>query len=186
MPHIILQTTRLTLRRFTGSDEDAALILSINSQPEVLKYLHEPLLQNLAHAKKILQEVILPQYQHNLGRWAVHLNNTNEFIGWCGLKYRPNRDETDLGYRFLPLHWGQGYATEAAKACLQYAFHTLKLQKVTACAHVENLASLAVLQKTGMQYTGEAVIDECPVKCFVALNPLGVQTATDLPKSLGV
>lgn len=165
--HIILQTPRLLLRRFTNSDDDAALILHLNSQPDVLKYLHERTLTDVADAKNIIETVILPQYENNLGRWAVHLIETNEFIGWCGLKYRPERKETDLGYRFLPSAWGKGYATEAAKACLDYGFEKLFLSKINACAHEENLASLAVLEKIGMQYTNDELIDECPVKCFV-------------------
>ena len=165
----ILQTSRLILRRFNNDEADASLLLSLNSQPEVLKYLHEPLLQDLDHARDILQRIILPQYENNLGRWAVHIKESKEFIGWCGLKFRPERKETDLGYRFLPSAWGQGYATEAAKACLEYGLTTLQLERINACAHIENMASLAVLQKIGMQYTGDGIIDDCPVKCFVTV-----------------
>lgn len=168
--YLILQTPRLLLRRFTNSDEDAASILSMNSLPEVLQYLHEPLLRDIDHAKEILNGHILPQYQNNLGRWAVHLKETNEFIGWCGLKHRPERNEIDLGYRFLPSAWGKGYATEAAKACLDFGFETLQLEKINACAHIENIASLAILEKIGMQYTGDDIVDDCPVKCFEALR----------------
>lgn len=163
----ILHTSRLLLRRFELTDEDAALILNLNSKPEVLQYLHEPMLQDLDHAKEILKDIILPQYEHNLGRWAVHIKDSHEFIGWCGLKYRPERGETDLGYRLLPTAWGKGYATEAAKACLDHAFNVLQLESVNACAHIDNTASLCILQKIGMEYTGNEIIDECPVKCFV-------------------
>ena len=166
----IFETDSLYLRRFTDTDADAALILDMNSRPEVLQYLHEPLLQDINHAKEIMRNIILPQYNNKLGRWAVHLRSTGEFIGWCGLKFRPERNETDLGYRFIPAAWGKGYATEAAKACLHYAFSVLKLEKVNACAHVENIASLNILQKAGMLYTGDDLIDDCPVKCFVAVK----------------
>ncbi|MFT3979531.1 MAG: GNAT family N-acetyltransferase [Ferruginibacter sp.] len=168
---IILETPRLYLRRFTLSDEDAALVLHMNSQPEVLQYLHEPLLRDEAHAKEILATHILPQYEQQLGRWAVHVKATNAFIGWCGLKQRPERDdEIDLGYRFEPAAWGKGYGAEAAAACLEYAFAKLKLEQVNACAHVENKGSLRILEKIGMQYTHDDVIDDCPVKCFVAVK----------------
>lgn len=166
--NIILQTQRLILRCFTSSDADAALILSMNSLPEVLQYLHEPLLKDLDHAREILQTIILPQYENKLGRWAVHTKDNKEFIGWCGLKYRTEREDIDLGYRFIPSFWGKGYATEAATACLEFGFRTLQLEKITACAHIHNTASLAVLEKTGMQYRGEDIIDDCPVKCYEA------------------
>ena len=166
----IFQTSRLLFRRFVNNEEDAALILSMNSQPEVLKYLHEPLLQNISDAKDMLTNHILPQYENNLGRWAVFLKDGGQFIGWCGLKFRVERNETDLGYRFIPTAWGKGYGAEAAKACLQFGFSRLGLQVINACAHIENTASLSILQKIGMQYTHDDRIDDCPVRCFVALK----------------
>ena len=56
----------------------------------------------------------LPQYEHNLGRWAMHQKTDDAFVGWCGLKFRPELDEIDLGYRLHPNYRGRGYASEAA------------------------------------------------------------------------
>jgi [ribosomal protein S5]-alanine N-acetyltransferase len=168
--HIILETPRLILRRFTNSDADAGLILELNSDPEVLKYLHEPPLQDLNQAREILQHIILPQYEINMGRWATHLKDQKKFIGWCGLKYRPGRNEIDLGYRFMQTAWGKGYATEAAAAALAYGFEVLQIKTITASAHIHNTASLSILQKIGMKFIGEDIIDDCPVKTYEALN----------------
>ena len=162
--HIIFQTPRLTLRRFT--EADAPLIFALNSDPEVLKYLHERTLKDEEDAGKIIIDIILPQYANNLGRWAIHINNSNEFIGWCGLKYRPELKETDLGYRLFKNAWGKGYATEAAKATLDHGFNELKLPVITGRAHIENIASLKVLEKIGMQYIKDEIVDECPVKTY--------------------
>lgn len=167
--HIILQTPRLLLRRFTQAD--APLILSLNSDPEVLKYLHEPALESEEHALHIIRTIILPQYENNLGRWAMHIKDTNEFIGWCGLKYRPDIDETDLGYRIMQKAWGKGYATEAAQYTLDHGFKELDLKVITACAHIENLASVKVLEKIGMDFIGEAIVDDCPVRKYTKHNP---------------
>lgn len=82
---IILQTSRLLLRRFTDSEADATLIYELNKDPQVLTYLQEPVLKNKTQAHNILQKIILPQYKNDLGRWAIHLQKNNEFIGWCGL-----------------------------------------------------------------------------------------------------
>lgn len=166
MMHLILQTPRLYLRRFTLAD--APLIVQLNSRPEVLQYLHEPEVKDEAHAAEILTTIILPQYKNSLGRWAAHLKDTDEFIGWCGLKYQPEIEEIDLGYRFMPAHWGKGYATEAAKHTLEYGFNTLQLKTITGRAHIENTASLKVLEKIGMQYIKDEVVDHCPVKTFIA------------------
>ena len=64
--HTILETPRLILRQFT--EADACLVLALNSQPETVKYLHEPLLKTTEDGDNILVNVILPQYKNNLGR----------------------------------------------------------------------------------------------------------------------
>ena len=166
--HLILQTPRLYLRRFTLAD--APLVYQLNSKPEVLQYLHEPLVKDEAHAADVLSNIILPQYERNLGRWAAFEKDTDDFIGWCGLKFRPEMDIIDLGYRFLPQHWGKGYATEAAKYTIEYGLNGLHLPTITACAHIENTASLKVLQKIGMVYIKDDVVDDCPVKTFIITN----------------
>ena len=121
------------------------MILQLNSDPEILKYVHEPVLTTEEQARQILTDIILPQYKNNLGRWAIHTKNNNEFIGWCGLKYRPELNEIDLGYRLKKDAWGKGYATEAAKHTLDHGFNNLNLQLITGRAHVENIASIKVL-----------------------------------------
>ena len=163
--HIVLQTPRLYLRRFT--EADAPLLLQLNSNPEVLKYLHEPLLKTEEQALQVLQNIILPQYKNNLGRWAIHLKSTNEFIGWCGLKYLVDTDEIDLGYRLMQQFWGNGYAFEAAKHTMDYGFNQLHLKTIVGRAHVENTGSLKILQKIGMQFIKEEIVDNCPVKTFI-------------------
>ncbi|MEO7523766.1 MAG: GNAT family N-acetyltransferase [Ferruginibacter sp.] len=165
---IIFETPRLLLRQFTL--DDAGLILKLNSDPEVLKYLHEPIIADEEHAKEILTTIILPQYENELGRWATFTKENNAFIGWCGLKYRLELDEIDLGYRFIKAAWGKGYASEAASYSIEYGFNVLQLKSITGRAHVENIASLKVLEKIGMEYVSEEIVDDCRVKTYVAVN----------------
>jgi [ribosomal protein S5]-alanine N-acetyltransferase len=167
--NIVFKTSRLLLRQFTGTD--APLVQQLNSNPNVLKYLDEPPLETAEQALHILNTIILPQYKNNLGRWAIHVKTTNEFIGWCGLKYRPELDEIDLGYRLLQQHWGNGYAFEAAKHSLDYAFQQLHLKTIIGRAHIDNLASLKILEKIDMQFIKEEIIDDCPVKTYCIFNP---------------
>ena len=166
--HIILQTPRLILRQFTL--DDAGLLLALNSNPEVLKYLHESLLTTEDQAMHVLQNIILPQYKNNLGRWDIHLKNTNEFIGWCGLKYRTELNEIDLGYRLMKQFWGNGYAFEAAKHTVDYGFNQLHLKTIVGRAHIENAGSLRILEKVGLQFIKEEVVDNYPVKTFMRSN----------------
>ena len=168
--YIILETRRLFLRTFTM--EDAALIYQLNFDPEVTRYTGDPV-KNLQHAADILEQVILPQYTlYNHGRWAVHVKEGMGFIGWCGLKNRPERKEVDLGYRFLKSAWGKGYATEVAFACIKYGFEKLNLQRIVGRAMPENIGSLRVLEKCGMIYIGEDIVDNHPAKTYEILNPL--------------
>ena len=166
---IIFQTPRLILRQFT--EGDAPLILALNSDPEIVKYVHEPTLKTEEQAKKILLDIILPQYKNNLGRWAIHTKDNMDFIGWCGLKYRPELDEIDLGYRLMQKAWGKGYATEAAQHSLNFGFNNLNLKLITGRTHIENLASIKVLEKIGMDFIGEGIVDDCPVRTYTKSNP---------------
>ncbi len=166
--HIIFETPRLILRRFTP--DDAGLLLHLNSDPEVLKYLHEPLLETESRAREVIRDIILPQYELNLGRWAIHTKDDQQFIGWCGLKNLTERNEIDLGYRFLKHAWGKGFATEAASQTLKYGFEDLQLTKIIGRAHIENWASIHVLEKIGMQFVSEGIVDECPVRTYIAIS----------------
>ena len=166
---IIFETPRLILRRFT--QEDAQLILELNSNPEIVKYVHEPTLKTSDQAKKILLDIILPQYEKNLGRWAIHTKGNMDFIGWCGLKYRPELDEIDLGYRLVQKAWGYGFATEAARQSIDHGFKNLNIKIITGRAHIENIASCKVLEKIGMNFIGEGIVDDCPVRTYTKSNP---------------
>ena len=167
--NIIIETNRLLLRNFT--DLDAALIYELNLDPDVIRYTHDPI-KDLAHASEILEKVIIPQYVlNNHGRWAVHVRSTLEFLGWCGLKYRTELNEIDLGYRFKKEGWGNGYATEAAYASIQYGFEKLGLQRIVARAEIDNIGSWKVLEKCGMTYIRDEEVDGYAVKTYEIFTP---------------
>jgi RimJ/RimL family protein N-acetyltransferase len=167
--NIIIETNRLLLRTFT--QDDAALIYELNLDPDVTRYTHDPI-KDLAHASEILEKVIIPQYiLYNHGRWAVHVRSTLEFLGWCGLKYRTELDEIDLGYRYKKEGWGKGYATEAAWATIRYGFEEIGLQRIVARAEIDNIGSWKVLEKCGMTYIGDEEVDGYPVKTYEIFTP---------------
>ncbi len=167
--NVIIETDRLLLRTFTI--EDAPLIYNLNLDPEVIRYTLDPL-RDIEHAGEVLEKIILPQYAlYNHGRWAVHTKPGLEFIGWCGLKARPERNEIDLGYRFIKVAWGNGYATEAAYACIKYGFEKLHLRRIIGRAMSENIGSQKVLVKCGMKYIGEEVVDGHPAKTYEIFHP---------------
>lgn len=167
--NIIIETSRLLLRTFTVFD--APLIFELNLDPDVTRYTGDPI-QDIQQAEQVLEQIILPQYiLYNHGRWAVHVKPELEFIGWCGLKARPERNEIDLGYRFMKTAWGKGYATEAAYACLKYGFEKLNMQRIIGRAMPQNLASIRVLEKCAMQFIAEEEVDGHPATTYEAINP---------------
>ena len=167
--NVVIETERLLLRTFT--ELDATLIYELNLDPDVTLYTHDPV-KDITHAKEILEKTILPQYAlYNHGRWAVHLKPTLEFLGWCGLKYRSELNEIDLGYRFKKDHWGKGFATEAVYASIKYGFNKLNLQRIVGRAEIENIGSLKVLEKCGMTYIGDEEVDGYPVKTYEIYHP---------------
>ena len=167
--NVIIETNRLLLRNFTT--EDAKLLYELNLDSEVTKFTYDTL-KDLDHAQQVLEQVILPQYAlYNHGRWAVHLKHGLEFIGCCGLKFIPVRNEIDLGYRFIKNAWGKGYATEAAYACIKYGFENLNLQRIIGRAVQGNIGSLKVLEKCGMNYLGEEVVGGYLSRTYEILHP---------------
>lgn len=146
------ETARLEHRAF--HPDDATAFYALNGNPQVMRYTGEPLLGSLDEAREaITRHRDFETYGY--GRWACVLKSSQAVIGFCGLKYLPELDEVDLGYRFLPQYWGQGLATEACQASIEFAFGVLKLEQVIGLVLPENAASIRVLEKVGMSYEGE-------------------------------
>lgn len=145
----ILETERLFLRELTPEDADFAYHLNLD--PEVIRYTGDVAFADLEEARNFLKN-----YDHyrvyGFGRWGVLEKESGNLLGWCGLKYTPDLDEYDLGFRFFKKYWNKGYATEAAKACLELGFQQFQMERIVGRAMVKNNASIRVLQKIGMQY----------------------------------
>jgi [ribosomal protein S5]-alanine N-acetyltransferase len=145
----IIETNRLYLREL--SIDDAQNFYLLNADEEVIKYTGDKAFKCVDEAKTFLENYN-PYQKYGYGRWAVIDKSNDEFLGWCGLKFSPELEEVDLGFRFFKKHWNNGFATESAKACLNYGFENLQLNKIVGRAMEANLASIKVLEKTGMQF----------------------------------
>ena len=145
----IIETSRCYLRQLTI--DDASHFYELNSDPEVIKYTGDSAFESIESAQQFLQNYN-PYQEFGYGRWAVIDKKTNEFLGWCGLKYSTELNEIDLGFRFFKKYWNQGYATETAKACIEYGFNQLNLTKIVGRAMEANVASVKVLEKIGMTF----------------------------------
>jgi|GEM_PF-153803 len=151
MTDTIIETDRLILRRFVDSDVEA--VFEFNSHPEVVKYTGEVPLQSMDEAQKIISTIWHRDYDiQGYGRFAVVYKPDNKVIGFSGLKWETDIDNTDIGYRFLPEYWGKGIATESCIPLLKYGFKELGLHQILGLALPENAASSNVLQKIGMDH----------------------------------
>ena len=145
---IILETERLILREFKLSD--ARALFKLNSDPEVVKYTGDKAFKSIDEAKQFLSNYT--DYQINgYGRWAMITKLDHEFIGWCGLKLN-EESQIDLGFRIFRNHWNKGFASEAAKACLDYGFNHYGFKKIIGRVVSDNIASIKVLEKLGMKF----------------------------------
>ena len=145
----ILETKRTILCHLTP--EDAAIFYLLNLNPDVLKFTGDVPFQSIEEARIFLKNY--DQYErYGVGRLAVIEKESNKFIGWCGLKYSPEKREYDLGFRFFQSFWKQGFATETALACINYGFNAFSLPEIIGRAMTENIASVKVLEKIGMKF----------------------------------
>ncbi|RZK22928.1 MAG: N-acetyltransferase [Hymenobacter sp.] len=152
-----LTTERLVLRPMQLAD--APGLLELDRDPAVRRYLGGiggPLATSLAASEDIIRFIRAQYAANGIGRWAVLLRATGEFMGWAGLKLvagpvNEQRDFYDLGYRFRSCYWGRGYGHEAAQAWLAYGFGTLRLPRICAYADAENAGSRRILEKIGLR-----------------------------------
>jgi ribosomal-protein-alanine N-acetyltransferase len=147
---VFLETPRLILRTVTLEDIDA-VALNMN--------LDQPPISRLEAENKV--NWMLANHRQNAARKIVHLclaiihKDTREWIGWCGLDHLdPARPNPVLFYLLKEKYWGQGLATEAARAVLDYAFGEMNLPQVDSAAASDNFASVRVMEKLGMRSLG--------------------------------
>jgi len=150
---ILLETQRLILREFI--DDDSRLLFKLHNDPAVMKYIphKKPLDVPMERCEKFITHFI-SEYNKKpgYGLFATILKETNEFIGWSEINHLDNTEEVEIGYRYLKEFWGMGYATEAARALVEYGFNILNLDKLVGVAMADNKASTRVLEKAGMEY----------------------------------
>ena len=147
----IIETPRTILRRFTIKDVQD--VYELNSNTDVQKYTGDELVTSVERAKELITNTSFSDYnKYGYGRWAVVHKEDNKVIGFAGLKYLPEIDESDIGYRFLPDYWGRGIATEVSIPIIGYGFNQLDLPRIVGIAMPENIGSWKILEKIGLSF----------------------------------
>jgi len=168
MPGVILETARLILREY--EEVDAPHMFELNSDPEVLKFTGDISFQSVDHALQLITNYHAYK-EHGYGRWSCILKETQEYLGWCGLRKDNHGIDTDIGYRFHRRHWGKGYATESAAACVELGFKTFGLPQIIGRAKHEHVASIRVLEKLGLTHSHDGDSQGDWVAIYVKHNP---------------
>ena len=151
--HVILETERLILRRFTTDDVDN--LVELDGDPDVMLYINGGRVTSREEIATDYLPAFLAYYDRGIayGFWAVIEKSTGDFLGW--FHYRPGQDrphdEPELGYRFRKSAWGKGYASEGSIALIDRGFTELDVRRVVAWTMVVNTGSRRVMEKAGMR-----------------------------------
>lgn len=148
-------TGRLILRRWRP--EDRAPFAVLNADPRVCEFLPAPL--SKAESDSLADRIEEHFEQHGFGRFAVEERGTNAFIGFAGLSHpsfdAPFMPAVEISWRLDARHWGQGYATEAARAALAHGFSKLHLEEVVSFTVPANARSRRIMEKIGMYHDAQ-------------------------------
>ncbi len=151
---VTLETPRLLLRQWKESDRE--IFAALSAHPVVME--HFPSLLTREQSDAFVDKAQKGINEKGWGIWAVELKATGEYIGMVGLQpvadFLPFAPAVEVLWRLHYPFWGQGYATEAAKAAILFAFDTLGEDHVVAITALNNTRSEAVMKRLGMEYHG--------------------------------
>ncbi|MEP7080088.1 MAG: GNAT family N-acetyltransferase [Ginsengibacter sp.] len=152
MSPCIISTERLCLRKWIDSDSEP--FIKMNSDQAVMEYF--PQLSSEADTLSMINRINLAFEKNGFGLWAVEDKITKDFLGFTGFMI-PQFESfftpcIEIGWRFRKESWGQGLATEAAKACIDYGFNKLGFTKIVSFTSALNVKSEKVMQRIGMNY----------------------------------
>ena len=146
-----LETDRLRLRQWTEADK--VPFAQLNADERVMEFFPSTLLR--AESDEFAERVIRAIAHRGWGLWAVEVKDKHPFIGFVGLNVPtyplPFNPCVEVGWRLDYPYWGQGYATEAAKAAIAFGFETLALTEIVSFTALINVRSQAVMKRLGME-----------------------------------
>ena len=165
MNGIFIETPRLILRQWKESDHEP--YIRLNADKEVMEFF--PSVKSAADTLAQVQRFSSHIAEHGYGFFAVERKDNQEFIGFTGIAHPGFKSYftpcTEVGWRLSKNNWYQGFATEAAKACLQYGFNELSAEEIYAFTAIPNIRSEHVMEKIGMTKVG--VFDH-PMMCSLS------------------
>lgn len=147
----IIETERLILR--TWKKEDADPYFQINQNPKIIEFIRGPI--TMEQVNDFISAVNRQSDKHGYTLWAVELKETGELMGFIGLNYIDWESHftpaVEVGWRLGSQFWGKGYATEGAKASLDYGFKQCGLKEIVSFTVPANIRSIRVMEKIGLK-----------------------------------
>ena len=170
-PFPILTTERLTLRQLVINDEQE--IFTLRSDSEINKYLDRPISNTIDDARNFINTVNENINKNNSLYWAITLRDSNKLVGTiCLYGFSDENDNCEIGYELLTNFQGQGIMKEAVEKVIDYAFNTIKVQKIEAFFHSDNQRSIKLLQRFSFSDSNEADKNNHDVVCYQLTNPI--------------
>lgn len=169
---IRIETTRLVLEEF--AQHDAEFIVELLNQPSFIEFIGDRGVRTTADAERYLREGPMSSYrQHGHGLLKVRLRDAATTLGMCGLVRRDTLPHVDIGFALLPQFWNAGYVTEAAQAAIEDGKRRLGLSTVLGITSPNNVRSIHVLGKLGLQFVEERSLatGASPVRIFALEMP---------------
>jgi len=153
---VIIETQRLILRQY--NEDDLISLHKIFSDPKTMAFYPAPF--RIDQTQDWINRNQKRYEADGYGLWAVCLKDNNELIGDCGLVKQQvdNKTEVEIGYHINKEYWSNGYASEAARGCMEYGFNKLSLNKLISIIDPKNIASIRVAEKNGFTKEKEAFI----------------------------
>jgi RimJ/RimL family protein N-acetyltransferase len=147
-----LRTDRLILRHWRPEDRNP--FAGINSDPRVVEFL--PGIMSPQESDAVVDRIEAHFLRHGFGLWAVEVPHVAQFVGFIGLavpKFETHFTPcVEIGWRLDANYWNRGYATEGARAALEFGFTTLRLEELVSYTVPQNLRSRRVMEKIGMAH----------------------------------
>ena len=147
-----IKTRRLVLQHQSLKDFDRFFAMS--KDHDVMKYIGDGSIFHWTREvafKKFNEQMSAPATE-GLGVMAIYRESDLQYLGWCAISYSKFLNDVELGYRFCRDSWGCGYATEAASAMVSAAYQATDVNRIMACVHPDNTASIRVLEKLGFKF----------------------------------
>jgi ribosomal-protein-alanine N-acetyltransferase len=173
-PFPILTTERLTLRQLEIADEKE--IFFLRSDSEINKYLDRQVSVTIDDARKFINMVNENINKNNSLYWAITFSDRKTFAGTiCLFGFSDKNDKCETGYELLTNFQGQGIMKEALEKVIDYAFNTIKIQKIEATIHKNNQGSINLVEKLSFKNSNEPDITNPELICYNLTNPIILQ-----------